>query len=140
MDTVENLSAWEKTGAVKPSVRRKTIDAPISRLVVKDGGRFLLVKTTDIDWISATGEYATLHSLGGVYLVRMAISALSDELDSHYFARIHRSTIVNLDRVREIQPHSHGDCEVILQDGTLLRLSRSYRSNLLLHVRSKNTR
>jgi two-component system LytT family response regulator len=140
MDTVENLSAWKKTGAVEPSVRRKTIDAPISRLVVKDGSRFLLVKTTDIDWISATGEYATLHSLGGVYLVRMAISALSDELDRHYFARIHRSTIVNLDRVREIHPHSHGDCEVILQDGTLLRLSRSYRSNLLLHVRSKNTR
>jgi two-component system LytT family response regulator len=140
MGTVENLSAWQKTGAIKPSVRRKTIDAPISRLVVKDGGRFLLVKTTDIDWISATGEYATLHSLGSVYLIRMAISALSDELDSSYFARIHRCTIVNLDRIREIHPHSHGDCEVILQDGTLLRLSRSYRSNLLPHVRSRNSR
>jgi two-component system LytT family response regulator len=140
MDPVENLSAREKTTAVKPSVRQRTIDAPISRFVIKDGGRFLLVKTTDIDWISATREYATLHSLGGVYLIRMAISEIADELDSHNFARIHRSTIVNLDRVREIHPHSHGDCEVILQDGTLLRLSRSYRSNLLPHVRSKNTR
>ena len=115
-------------------VGRESIEPPISRLVVKESDRFLLLKTEEIDWIGSTGEYATLHARKTTFLIRMALSELAEKLDKHRFARIHRSTIVNLDRVREIQPRSHGDCEVILHDGTLLRLSRSYRDNLLVRA------
>jgi len=105
--------------------------APVSRLVVKDGERYLLVKTEEIDWIASVGEYASLRARKSSYLIRMAISDLEASLDSRQFVRIHRSTIVNLDRVREVQPRSHGDYDVLMEDGTVLRLSRTYRDNLL---------
>ena len=101
--------------------------------MVKDGDRFLLVKTEEIDWVASTGEYANLHTGKKSLLIRMALSELEEKLDARHFARIHRSTIVNLDRVREIRSRSHGDCDVLLHDGTVLRLSRSYRDNLLAH-------
>jgi two-component system LytT family response regulator len=105
--------------------------APVSRLVVKDGERYLLVKTEEIDWIASVGEYASLRARKSSYLIRMAISDLEASLDSRQFVRIHRSTIINLDRVREVQPRSHGDYDVLMEDGTVLRLSRTYRDNLL---------
>lgn len=105
--------------------------AAVSRLVVKDADRFVLVKTEEIDWIGSAGEYANLHARKSAFLVRMAISDLEAKLDSRHFVRIHRSTIVNLDRIREIQPRSHGDYDVLLHDGTVLRLSRTFRDNLL---------
>jgi two-component system, LytTR family, response regulator len=103
----------------------------LSRLLVKQGDGFLLLKTDEIDWISSTGEYACLHARNTTFMIRMALSELTEKLDDQQFARIHRCTIVNLDRVREIQPRSHGDCDVVLHGGTSLRLSRSYRDNLL---------
>ena len=108
-------------------------DSTVSRLVVKDGDRFLLVKTEEIDWVASTGEYASLRTGKKSFLLRMALSELEEKLDARHFTRIHRSTIVNLDRVSEIRSRSHGDCDVLLHDGTVLRLSRSYRDNLLAH-------
>lgn len=102
----------------------------LSRLLVKERDRFVPVRTRDIDWISATREYTTLHTRVGTWLVRIPISALADRLDEQQFARIHRCTIVNLDRIREILPRTHGDCDVVLQDGHQLRLSRSYREQI----------
>jgi two-component system LytT family response regulator len=107
------------------------VGVPLTRVVVKDGDRFLLVKTEEIDWIGSVGEYANLHARKTSFLIRMAISQLEERLDGRQFVRIHRSTIINLERVREIQPRSHGDCDVFMQDGTVLRLSRTYRDNLL---------
>ncbi len=106
-------------------------ESPVARLVVKDGDRFLLLKADEIDWITSIGEYANIHARKTSYLIRTAISELARRLDGRQFVRIHRSTIVNLDRVREIQPRSHGDCDVVMHDGTVLRLSRSFRDNLL---------
>ena len=108
-----------------------TTAAPVTRLVVKDGERYLLVKTEEIDWIASVGEYASLRARKTSFLIRMALSDLEASLDSRQFARIHRSTIINLDRVREVQPRSHGDYDVLMEDGTVLRLSRTYRDNLL---------
>jgi two-component system LytT family response regulator len=108
-------------------------ETSVSRLVVKDGDRFLLVKAEEIDWVASTGEYASLRTGKKSFLIRMALSELERKLDPRHFARIHRSTIVNLDRVHEIRSRSHGDCDVLLHDGTVLRLSRSYRDNLLAH-------
>lgn len=111
--------------------QERTSEAPFLRLVVRDGDRFLMLKVDEIDWITSIGEYANVHARKTSYLVRTAISELAKRLDIRQFVRIHRSTIVNLDRVREIQPRSHGDCDVIMHDGTVLRLSRSFRDNLL---------
>lgn len=105
-------------------------DRRLSRLFVKERDRFILVRTREIDWIAATGEYTTLHTRIGTWVVRMPLSALAARLDEDQFARIHRCAIVNLDRIREILPRSHGDCDVLLQDGRQLRLSRSYRERL----------
>jgi len=119
-------------GAPTPA-GREHYEPRLSRLLVKQGDRFLLLKAEEIDWIASTGEYTTLHARKTSFLVRVALSELAEKLDKHHFARIHRSTIVNLDRVREIQPRSHGDCDVVLHDGTQLRLSRSFRDNVLAH-------
>lgn len=105
-------------------------DRRLTRLLIKQAERFLLVKVADIDWISATGEYATLHTRAGSWLLRTSLSDLAERLDRNQFTRIHRCTIVNLDRIREIQPRSHGDCDVLLEDGHVLRLSRNYRDSV----------
>jgi two-component system, LytTR family, response regulator len=102
-------------------------DRRLTRLLVKQADRFVLIKTEEIDWISATGEYASLHTGRGSWLLRMSLAELAERLDEDQFARIHRCTIVNLDRIREIQPRSHGDCDVVLEGGNVLRLSRNYR-------------
>jgi two-component system, LytTR family, response regulator len=102
----------------------------LTRILVRHADRFLLIKVDEIDWIAATGEYATVHTARGSWLLRTSLTELTLRLDEHQFARIHRGTIVNLDRVAEIQPRGHGDCDVMLQGGRLLRMSRGYRDNV----------
>ncbi|HEY9232711.1 MAG TPA: LytTR family DNA-binding domain-containing protein [Blastocatellia bacterium] len=102
----------------------------LDRMVIKAGGRAFFIKTEEIDWIEAEGKYVRLHVGRESYLVREAISQIEAQLDAKRFLRIHRSTIVNLDRVRELQPWFHNDYRVILRDGTELMLSRSCRKRL----------
>lgn len=102
----------------------------LDRLMIRSGGRLFFLKTEDIDWIEAEGNYACLHSAGGAHLVRETIGRLEAQLDPARFLRIHRSTIVNLDRVRAIEPLPHGEHRVLLVDGTELTLSRGYRDRL----------
>jgi two-component system, LytTR family, response regulator len=102
----------------------------LSRFVVKARGRVLLLKTDDVDSLEASGNYVELRCGKQTYLVRDTLNDVERRLDPQQFARVHRSTIVNLDRVQELQPWSHGDFVVILKDGTKLRLSRRYRQNL----------
>jgi two-component system LytT family response regulator len=99
----------------------------LTRLVVKSGGRVFFLKTAEIDWIEAADYYVYLHVGGKSHLLRETMNALEKQLDPRKFQRLHRSTIVNLDRIKELQPHAHGDYTVILHDGTPLKLSRSYR-------------
>jgi two-component system LytT family response regulator len=101
-----------------------------SQLMVKSGGRVLFVKADEIDWIEAEGCYARLHTGRQSHLLRETMSALEAQLDPQAFLRIHRSTIINRERIRELQPQSHGEYTIILHDGTQLRLSRSYRDKL----------
>ena len=98
---------------------------------MKDGRRFLLLKIEDVDWIEAASNYVELHSRGRSYLIRTTLTELYETLDPAMFARIHRSTVVNLDRVKEITLGDGGDFVVWLQDGAGLRLSRGYRERLL---------
>lgn len=100
------------------------------RLLVKSRGRAFFVKTADIDWIEAEGNYARIHIGDDAHLVRETMTGLTEWLEPVGFARIHRSTIVNLDRVQEIQPWFKGDQLVILHDGTRHSLTRKYRARL----------
>ena len=100
------------------------------RILVKQDGRMFFVKTTDIDWIEADRNYVRLHVGKTAHTIRERISHLEETLDPRVFARIHRSTIVNLNRVREMQQWFSGDYVVVLEDGTRLRLSRHYRDRV----------
>jgi two-component system LytT family response regulator len=103
----------------------------LTRFAVRDGDRFILLKTEDVNWIKSAGDYVELQARERSSLVRMTMSELEQKLDPRQFVRIHRSAIINLDSVDEIRPQDHGDYKVVLRDTTVLRLSRSYRERLL---------
>lgn len=100
------------------------------RLMIKSGGRIYFVRIEDVDWIEAAGNYVHLHVGKEDHLLRESLCGLERKLDPRQFVRIHRSTIVNLERIREIQPAFHGDYVVVLLDKTELPLSRSCREKL----------
>jgi len=100
------------------------------RLVIKSTGQISFVKISEIDWIEAADYYACLHVSGKTHLLRRSITDLEQELSQNLFCRIHRSTIVNLDRIQALKLNKDGEYEVLLKDGTRLRLSRGYRKAL----------
>ncbi len=102
----------------------------LERLVIKTSGRIYFLPVREIDWIEAAGNYVRLHSGGQAHMIRETMAALETKLDPHKFLRIHRSTIVNIERIKELQPWFHGDYAVLLDDGARLTLSRSYRERL----------
>ena len=101
--------------------------ASVQRFLVKLGSRTSVIAADEIDWIEAQGYYVTLHVGGAAHLHRQPISSIEAELDPRAFARIDRSAIVNLARVREIHPMFHGDSMLVLSDGSQVKLSRSRR-------------
>jgi two-component system LytT family response regulator len=96
----------------------------VERLPVAENGRILFVKTKEIDWIEADGNYARLHVGARAHEIRDTLSTLEQKLDPRDFLRIHRSTIVNVHVIKEIQPWFHGYHLVLLQNGQALRMSR----------------
>jgi len=99
------------------------------RLVVRSSGRVYFVRITDIDWCEAAGNYVSLHVGSQSHLTRETMSRLESQLDQR-FVRIHRSTIVNVDRVQELRSSFNGEHVLLLRDGTRLTLSRGYRDAL----------
>jgi two-component system, LytTR family, response regulator len=99
----------------------------LTRFVVRSQHRVLLIDASQVDWIEAADNYAILHVGRASHALRETLSRLATELDPQRFVRIHRSVIVQLDRVREFQPAFHGDFVVVLHDRTRLTLSRTYR-------------
>ncbi|HEU4874173.1 MAG TPA: LytTR family DNA-binding domain-containing protein [Pyrinomonadaceae bacterium] len=102
----------------------------LTRLMLKDSGRVRLLKVEDIDFVEADGNYAKLHVGRTTHLLREKMNDLEGRLDPARFVRIHRSIIVNLDRIKEMHPHFNGDYIVVLEDGRQLRLSRTRREQL----------
>ena len=102
----------------------------LTRLMIKLANRVVLLKVDDIDWIEADGNYAKLHVGNKAHLLREKMLDLEAQLDPQKFVRIHRSIIVNLERIKELHPHFNGDYIVVLEDGRQLKLSRSRRENL----------
>jgi two-component system LytT family response regulator len=111
--------------------RKLTPEEPhLDRFMVRERGRIFFLRSSELDWVEAAGNYLRLHAGGRSHLIRETMQSLEEKLDGDRFLRIHRSTIVNLDRVAELRPASGGDYRVLLRDGTELKLSRTYRSRL----------
>ena len=102
----------------------------LDRLVVKSGGRVFFLRTEEIDWIEAAGNYVRLHLGEESHLFRETMNGMEGRLESRQFVRIHRSRIVNTERIKELQPWFNGEYVVILRNGTRLTLSRGYRERL----------
>ncbi|WP_239014030.1 LytR/AlgR family response regulator transcription factor [Archangium violaceum] len=102
----------------------------LERLVVKEVGRMAFLSVSEVDWLEAEDYYVQVHTGGQTHLLRQSLRELEAQLDPHQFVRIHRSTIVNARRVRELRPLFHGEYQVLLGDGTCLKLSRGYRERL----------
>jgi two-component system LytT family response regulator len=102
----------------------------LERLVIKSGGRVFFLKVNEIDWIEAAGNYVRLHVERESHLLRETIKNLENQLDPNKFLRISRSTIVRIDRIKELQPWFHGEYAILLHDGTQLTSSRGYREKL----------
>jgi two-component system LytT family response regulator len=100
---------------------------PPERILIRDNGLVRVIPVTDVEYLEAARNYVRVHAGRATHLLREPLGALEARLDPALFARIHRSTVVNLDRVAEIQPWFSGDCMVVLHGGAKLRLSRSYR-------------
>jgi len=100
------------------------------RFVVKSGGRIFFVRTGEIDWIEAAGNYVKLHVGNDSHLIRETMNAVETKLSPELFVRIHRCHIVNIEQVRELQPWFNGEYVVFLKNGTRLTLSRGYRERL----------
>jgi two-component system LytT family response regulator len=104
---------------------------PAERFLVRGEGRSFFLRAADVEWVEASRNRVRLHVGRAAHSLRTTLTAIERQLDSAQFRRISRSALVNLDRVRELQPWFHGDAIVILQSGARLTLSRRYRHNLL---------
>jgi two-component system LytT family response regulator len=121
----QHLSRRKASGAREPvpAARR-------DRLVIKSSGRIYFVRTQEIDWCEAAGNYVRLHVGPQTHLVRGTMGNLESQLDPHQFVRVHRSTIVNVDRIQELRSSFNGEYVILLHDRTRLTLSRGYRDGL----------
>ena len=100
------------------------------RIMIKEGGRLFFLRMPEIDWVEASGNYVRIHVGAESHLLRETMNGLEGRLDPERFLRIHRSTIVNIERIKELQPWFHGDYIVILRDDRQLTMSATYREKL----------
>ena len=115
-----------KMVSAAPSAPEKRLD----RLVVKAGGTTRFIRVIEIDWIEAAGVYVTLHVAGKELLYRAALNDLAEKLDPRRFVRVHRSALINIESVVQLEPISHGEFEAVLKNGSRTRVSRTYRGQL----------
>ena len=105
-------------------------ERPGERILIKSSGEIFFLKADEIDWIEAEGDYMKFHVNGRTHLMRETMARLEARLDPKRFIRIHRSTIVNIDRLRKLSPSFAGEYAVVLHDGTKLKLSRGYHERI----------
>jgi two-component system, LytTR family, response regulator len=109
---------------------KRSASPPLDRLVVKSGGTVRFVRVGEIDCIEAAGVYVTLHLGGKTLLHRTSLQELVDRLDSMRFVRVHRSAVVNIESIVQLEARSHGEFDVVLKHGGRVRVSRTYRTHL----------
>ena len=133
LDRARDLVRRKRNEAVDSKLNRliEHIEAEgRDRILLKSSGEIIFLKTGEIDWVEAEGDYVKFHVAGRTHLMRGTMSSLEERLDPNRFIRIHRSTIVNSDRLRKLIPSFEGEYAVVLQDGTKLRLSRGYQDRI----------
>ena len=118
------------SGVLRMLATRAEAGRYLDRLVVKGSGTTRFIRVADIDWIEGAGVYVNLHIAGKELLYRSALNELAGHLDPMRFIRVHRSSIVNIDSILELQPISHGEFDLVLKDGHRSRVSRTYRIQL----------
>jgi len=123
----------QQLGALLDELRART--GFLKRIGVSSAGRISIVRVADVSWFEAAGNYVKLHVGDGEHLVRQTMKELQSRLDPEQFVRVHRSTIVNLDRVRELQPWFRGEQVLILDDETRITIGRRYREELVRMLR-----
>jgi two-component system, LytTR family, response regulator len=132
--TLERLSARsdarEARRRVHAAVESVRAQRPLRRVLVKGSGRIYAVRVEDIDYIEVAGHYVELYTGATTHLVRETIGSMEARLDSSRFVRIHRSVVVNIDRIRELRPAFHREFVVVLHTGHELRCSRTYADRL----------
>jgi len=129
MESVETGDLSRKLLALVGNLKNDR-PARTERLVIKSGGRLFFLRVDEIDWIEAAGNYVRLHVGAEGHLLRETMTAIEGRLSSETFFRIHRSHIVNIERIKELQPWFNGEYVVMLRNGTKLTLSRGYRERL----------
>ncbi|MBS0421348.1 MAG: response regulator [Proteobacteria bacterium] len=117
----------------------QSANAAAERLVIKSRGQVIFLKVTDIDWIEAAGYYACLHVGGETHIIRRTLSDLEHDLEEQGFVRIHRSTIVNLERVAGLVLQAEGEYQVVLTSKVQLPLSRRFRKHLQERLGARST-
>ncbi len=127
---LDRLLTHLRSGAPVPAGDTSGDAVQRDRILLKSGGEIHFLKADEIDWIEAEGDYMKFHAGGRTHLLRETMAHLEERLDGDRFIRIHRSTIVNIDRVRKLSPSFAGEYAVILHDGTKLKLSRGYHDRL----------
>jgi len=140
MARVREAMSHAADNAIARRVRQVAADLPaftspsnastVDRLPIKVNGRIVVIRVTDIDWIDADGDYVSVHAGGKTWLMRETIAAMELRLALSGFVRIHRSTLVNAERVKELRPEDKGEYIVVLNDGTELKLTRHYRASV----------
>jgi two-component system LytT family response regulator len=101
------------------------------RIVIKADGEIVCLKPQEIDWAESAGNYVCLHVGAATHILRETITSLESRLGQHQFLRVHRSTLVNVDRIKTLRPSLYGDYSILLRDGTKLTLSRGFRETVL---------
>ncbi|HYM62845.1 MAG TPA: LytTR family DNA-binding domain-containing protein [Thermoanaerobaculia bacterium] len=129
---IERLGSAGENGKIARLLAALPQTAPyLRRFVVRDRDRLFFVSAGEVIHLTAEGNYVRLHTAAGAHLIRCTLSSLEDRLDPARFVRIHRTGIVNVDAIKEVQAHFHGDYIVLLKSGERLRLSRRYQERLL---------
>jgi len=115
-------------GALLERINSK--QAYLDRLIIKAGGRITFLNTQEIDWIEADDKYVHLHTGKGARMVRQTLTAMETQLDPAKFVRVHRSAMVNIERIKELQPLFNGEYSLLMENKTKLTLSRTYKDKL----------
>ena len=128
---IQNPSTKDTDRELQAFVNRLRVERGLlKRFVVRSGSKIHFVRVKNVDWIDVASNYIRLHVGGETHLVRQTLKAVERQLDPEAFIRVHRSIVVNVDRIESVEPYFHGEYVVMMQDGTKLTTSRSYSERL----------
>jgi two-component system LytT family response regulator len=130
LELVISITGKSETSVAQLLKDHSGIKSYPDRLAIKDAGETTLVETAEIDWVDAAGDYMCIHANNITHIMRITMKQLEEKLDPAVFQRVHRSTIVNLDRVTKVCSHMNGEFYLMLSNGASVKMSRSYKDKV----------